>query len=157
MIGGCGGVEANVRRVINTSIAAKQEVLDGLEAHRNGITGLENVELRSTKVHSFLALGLGAGKDNDVAAHGSSQLDSNVTKSTNAHDGDAVSRANAILAQDGPDSSTGAHERSGIRGVITIGDGVDAVGVPDGTVAEGSVVEVVKTVLLLVLAVLIPA
>lgn len=132
-------------------------MLDGFEALRNGITRLENVEFRSTKVHSFLALGLGAGKDNDVAAHGSSQLDGNVAKTTNAHDGDAVSRTNAILAQDSPDSSTGAHERSSIRGVIAIRNGVDAVGVPDGTVAEGSVVEVVETVLLLVLAVLIPA
>jgi len=61
-------------------------VLDGLETLGSLVTGLVNVELGSTVFHSLLALVLGAGEDNDVVAHGSSQLDSKMAETTDSDD-----------------------------------------------------------------------
>ena len=59
-------------------------MLDGLETLGSLVTGLVNMEFRSTVLHSLLALVLRAGEDNDVVAHGSSQLDSKMAKATDS-------------------------------------------------------------------------
>ena len=61
-------------------------MLDGLETLGSLVAGLVNVELRGTVLHGLLALVLGAGKDNDVVAHGRSQLDSEMAQTTDTDD-----------------------------------------------------------------------
>lgn len=61
-------------------------MLDRLETLRSLVTGLVNMELGSTVLHSLLALGLGAGEDDNVETHGSSQLDGEMAKTTNSND-----------------------------------------------------------------------
>jgi hypothetical protein len=64
-----------VPAVVNVGAAAQKKVLDGLETIGSLVTRLVNVELGSTVLHSLLSLRLGAGEDNNVVAHGGSQLD----------------------------------------------------------------------------------
>jgi hypothetical protein len=92
-----------------------------------------------------------------VAAHGRGELDSQVTQATNSHHSNTVGRTNTVFSQTGPNSGASAHQGSSIGRVISIGNRNDTACVPDDTVAEGSEVVVVRTVLLLVLAVLVPA
>lgn len=121
------------------------------------LSGLEDVILRGTEGHCLLTLGLGTGKDDDLAPHCGSQFDGQVTKATNAHNCNAVGRANTVLGQDSPDSCTGTHQRGCIRQVIFIGNGDDAAGIPNDTLAEGSQIVIVTAIFLFVLAILVPA
>lgn len=59
-------------------------MLDGLETLGSLVAGLVNVELGGAILHGLLALVLGAGEDNDVVAHCSSQLDSKMAKTTDS-------------------------------------------------------------------------
>lgn len=83
------------------------EVLDRL-------AGTEDMVLGGTILYRFCSLGLRAGKNDNLAAQCDSKLDSNVTEATNAHNSDAIGRANTKLSQDSPDSRTSTHERGGI-------------------------------------------
>lgn len=132
-------------------------MLEGLEVLGSLLAGAPDVVLGGTELHGLLALGLGAGQNNNVVAHRGGELDGDVAETTNAHDTNTFRRAHAVFGEDSPDGGTGAHEGSGVDGAQGFGDGVNAVGVPDGAVAEGAVVEVVEAILLDVTAVLVPA
>lgn len=115
------------------------------------------MEFRRPKVHSLLTLGFRTGQDDDMAPHFCGQFYGDMAQSANTHDSHSVSSFDAIFSQDSPDCGTGAHKRCGVDRVISFGDGEDAVDVPDGAVAKGTVVEIVEAVLFLVAAVLVPA
>jgi hypothetical protein len=112
--------------------------------------------LRGTVFHSLYSLGLRARENNNLAAKSDSKLNSNMTESTNTHNRNTVGGANTELSQDSPDSGTSTHERSSMCRVITLGDRVDTVHIPDCTVAEGTIIEVVEAILFLVAAELVP-
>lgn len=131
----------HLRVEINLGISTEEKVVDGLHLVLELLSSAENVKLLSAEFHSLLALRLAAGKDNNVAAHGSSHLDSNVAETTDAHDSNAVSGLDSILVEDGPDSSTTAHQWSGISGVDFIGDLEDTAGIEDSSGREAADVE----------------
>jgi hypothetical protein len=131
----------NLRVEINLGVSTEKEVVDGLHLVFEFLSPAENVKLLSAEFHSLLALRLAAGKDNNVAAHGSGHLDGNVAETTDAHDGNAVSGLDSILVEDGPDSSTAAHQRGGISGVDLIGNLEDTAGIEDSSGREAANVE----------------
>lgn len=131
-------------------------MLDRLEVSQL-LASFENVIFGGTEAKSLLALGLRAREDNHVASHGSRQLDSQVAETTDAHDAHTVGRADTVFRQNGPDGSTGAHQRRSSSRVISIGDRNNTAGIPDDTLAERSQVVIVATIFLLVLTVLIPS
>jgi hypothetical protein len=121
------------------------------------LASLENVVLGGTEAESLLALSLRAGEDNDMASHGRCQLDGQMAETTDTHDTHTVGGADTIFGQNGPDSSTSAHQRCSISRVISIGDRNNAAGIPDDTLAERSEVMIVATIFFLVLTVLVPS
>lgn len=104
-------------------------MVDGLHLALKLFSLAEDVELLGTKLQSLLTLGLAAGQDDNVAAHGGGHLDGKVAEAADTHDGNSVSGLDAVLVEDGPDRGTTAHQRSSIRGVHPIGDVEDAVGI----------------------------
>jgi hypothetical protein len=146
----------DLRGVVHIGTAAEEKVVNRL-AVLEFLASTEDVVLGGTKAESLLALGLGARENHNVAAHGRGELDSQVTQATDSHHSNAVGRTNAVLSQAGPNCGASAHQGSSIGRVISIGDGDDTACIPDNTPAEGSKVVVVRAVLLLVLAVLVPA
>lgn len=146
----------NLRGVIHIGATAEKKVVDRL-AVLELLAGTEDVVLRGTKAESLLALGLGAREHHDMAAHSRGELDSQVTQATDSHHSNAVGGTNTVFSQAGPDSGASAHQGSSIGRVISIRNGNDTACVPDDTLAEGSEVVVVRTVLFLVLTVLVPA
>ena len=83
-------------------------MLDGLEILGSLVTGLVNVELRSTVLHSLLTLVLGAGEDNYVVAHGSSQLDSEMAQATDSDNAYGLVGLEAVLVKACPDRRSSA-------------------------------------------------
>lgn len=146
-----------LRRIINAGTSTQQEMLQRLAILRRLLSRAENMEFRRPKVHSLLTLGLRTGQDDDMAPHCCGQFYGNMAQSANTHDSHSVSGLDAIFSQDSPDCGTSTHKRCGVDRVISLGNGEDAVDVPDGAVAESTVVEIVETVLFLVAAVLVPA
>lgn len=141
--------------MVNVAATAQNKVLDRLETHGGALARSENVILRSTVIHGLLSLILGAGQNDDVASHGGSELDCKMAETTDAHDGDSLVGSDAVLGQDGPDGGSGAYERSGVLRLISVGNGDNGLGVPDGAVAEGTVIGVGKAIELTFSAVLI--
>lgn len=92
-----------------------------------------------------------------MAAHRRRQLDGQMTEAADAHHTDTVSGPNAVLGQDGPHRCAGAHQGRRVGWVVSIWDGHDAAGIPDNALAEGAQIVIVRAVLLLVLAVLVPS
>ena len=83
-------------------------MLDGLETLGSLVAGLVNVELRGTVLHGLLALVLGAGEDNDMVAHGSSQLDGKMAKTTDTNNAYGLMGLETVLAEACPDSRSSA-------------------------------------------------
>lgn len=139
----------NLRMIVDLSTTTEQEMLKWLAVLRR-LTVPEDVILRGTKVERLLSLRFGAGQNNDVAAHSSSKLDGQMTETSNAHDTNTISWTNAILRENSPDSGASAHQRSSMFGCVAFRDRVDTTLVPDGTVAECTVVMIVGSVFLAV-------
>lgn len=110
------------------------------------LLSLRSDKLRSTKLHSLLALILRGREDNDAASHLSSELDSEVTKSTNAENTNSGGLVGAEGGEGGVDGGTTAHEWGGEVARDRGWDLVEETGVPDGVGGEGALVEVVGTV-----------
>lgn len=103
----------------------------------------EYMVLGRPEPEGLLTLRLRAGQNNDVAPHRRGQLDSQVTKTTDAHDGHAVRRLDAIFRQTGPDGGASAHQGRCIAGVIALRDGNDAPGIPNDAAAKRAQIVVV--------------
>lgn len=146
----------NLRLVIDLGTSAEEKMVDWLNLSFKLLSLAEDVELLSTEVESFLTLRFVAGEDDNVAAHGSGHLDSNVAQTADAHDGNSISRLDSILVQDSPNSSTSAHQWSGICGVDSLRDLEDAAGINNGSVGEAAGVEIGVAICNSVGAVLVP-
>lgn len=131
-------------------------MVDGRHLAFELLSPAEDVKLLSTKIESLLALRLAAGKDNNVAAHGSGHLDGNVAQTTNAHDTNSVSGLDSVLVENGPDGGTSAHQWSGISGVNLIGDLEDTAGIENSSGREAASIEIGVTICNSLRAVLIP-
>lgn len=132
----------NLRIVVDLGISTEEQVVDGLHLVFEFLSPAEYVKLLGAEIHSLLALRLAAGKDNNVATHGSGHLDGDVAQTTNAHDANSVGGLDSILVENGPDSTTSAHQRSGISGVHPIGDLEDTAGIENSSVREAAGIEI---------------
>ena len=92
-----------------------------------------------------------------MTSHSGSKLDGQMPEATDAHDSNAITCSDTVLAQHRPDGSSSTHKWSCMRGVVALGDAINTVLSPHCPSAEGSVVEVVEPILLLMSAELIPA
>lgn len=147
----------NLRVVVDLGISTEEKVLDGLHLAFKLLSPAEYVKLLSAEVESLLALRFAAGKDNNVAAHCSGHLDGNMAQTTNAHDTNSVSGLDSILVENGPDSSTSTHQRSGISGVDLIGDLEDTASIENSSVREAASIEIGVAICDSLRAVLVPA
>ena len=107
---------------------------------------LHGDELGGTEPHGLLLLAVGAGKDNDAAAHLRGVLDGKVTEATDTHDTNDVGGADVVQVESVEDGGTTAHEWSGNLIAHVVGNLEKERLAPDGTLSHAALVKVGETV-----------
>ena len=110
------------------------------------LLSLRSDELRSTKIHSLLTLIFRRREDNHTASHLSSELNGQVSKSTNTENTNSGGLVGAEGGESGVDGGTTAHEWGGEVAWDRGWDLVEETSVPDGVGGKGSLVEIVGSV-----------
>jgi hypothetical protein len=124
----------------------------GDEKGVNGTLGLELLgalhgdELGGTEAHGLLFLAVGAGEDDNAAAHLGGVLNGEVTKATDTHNTDNVSGEDVVHVEGVEDGGTTTHERGGDLVGHIVGDLEEETLAPDGALSHAALVEVVEAV-----------
>lgn len=124
----------------------------GDEEGVDGTLGLELLdvlhgdELGGAEAHSLILLAVGAGEDDNAAAHLGGVLDGEVTEAADTHDTDGVSGEDVVHVEGVKNGSTTAHEGSGNLVGHVIGDLEEERLAPDSALSHAALVEVGETV-----------
>ena len=110
------------------------------------LLSLRSDELGSTKLHCLLTLILRRREDNNTASHLSSELNGQVSKSTNTENTNSGGLVGAEGGESGVDGGTTAHEWGGEVAWDGGWDLVEETSIPDGVGGKGSLVEIVGSV-----------
>lgn len=120
-----------------------KELVDGLDllhVLEGGALGRD--ELGGTELHGLFLLGLGAGENNNLAAHLGGELDGEVTKTADTNDTNTVSRLGAVVVESSEYGDTTAHQRCS----VSVGDLIRKLEeeglAPDTAVSETALVQV---------------
>jgi hypothetical protein len=103
--GTAGSHDGEVEVPVGLSRGGDKEAVDGLDVLEL-LDALGGVELGGSKSLGLVLLGVGAGEDNNIAAHLGGELDSQVTETTNTDDTDTLGRLGVVHVQSIEDGGT---------------------------------------------------
>ena len=116
-------------------------MVDGLNI-REVLAVLHGVELLRAELEGFGLFAVGAGEDDDLAAHLGCKLDGQVAQAADADDAHAVGALRVVELQRVEDRRASAHQGRGVLVLDAVGDLEQEVGLPDCGCGEGALVQV---------------
>lgn len=143
--GGAGSEDGHDELPVGLGGGCDEEGVDGaLGLELLGV--LHGDELGGTESHGLLLLAVGAGEDDNAAAHLGGVLDGEVTEATDTHDTNGVGGEDVVHVESVENGGTTAHEGSGNLIGHVVGDLEEERLAPDGALSHAALVEVGEAV-----------